>query len=273
MRETLAAFVDADRSANVQDLVERLKMQHGLPFWQDYLRRTFELMRVQPGQRVLDIGCGTGNAVRELAARIRPDGQSIGLDASRQLVVVAESDVGNADLPVRFIHAPAERMPLEDASIDGARADRVFMYLKDMAMATREAMRVLKPGGMLVVSEPDMEGTWLDCGDVELARKITRASATAVPNSGAARGLRALFLQTGFVDVTVEARPLLMTSFEQMDKISSYRALTDEAMRRGDMTAQEVERWFDAMLTRDRAGRALGGTTFFIVSGRKPAAG
>lgn len=103
-----------------------------------------------PGERVLDVACGTGLVALEAARAVGPDGRVLGIDLSGQMVDAArlrahERGLSNAD----FVRMEAETLTLPDASFDVVLCALGLMYVPDPDQAVREMLRVLRPGGRL----------------------------------------------------------------------------------------------------------------------------
>ena len=113
-------------------------------------RRLLEQAALQPGYRILEIGCGTGN-LAILARRLDPSVEVLGIDPDPKAISRARRKAQRAGLPIEFREAFAEQLPFTDASFD--RVLSAFMLhhvLPDAKIPTlREALRVLKPGGSL----------------------------------------------------------------------------------------------------------------------------
>jgi ubiquinone/menaquinone biosynthesis C-methylase UbiE len=127
------------------------------------------LATVPAATRVLDVGSGTGYALRQLAAA-RPDAQELtGVDAAPGMVRVAQeangahetggingaagSFVSQSDGRVRFVQGSAEQLPLDDASVDLVISTTSFDHWVDQRAGIAECARVLVPGGHLVLSD------------------------------------------------------------------------------------------------------------------------
>src|SRR5215203_5447502 len=96
------AFTDIDRSADPGGFVRVLDALTALDFIRAYKRRIFELLDLQPGERVLDLGCGTGEDVQELARLVEPSGSVVGVDRSETVIAEARGRVRGTPLPVAF---------------------------------------------------------------------------------------------------------------------------------------------------------------------------
>jgi len=104
--------------------------------------------RVQPGQRVLDVGCGTGVVARELAVRTGSGGRVVGVDPSPGMLAVAEQLAPD----VEWREGVAESLPFPDGSFEAVVSQFALMFFNDRRQALREMLRVLTPGGRLAVA-------------------------------------------------------------------------------------------------------------------------
>jgi SAM-dependent methyltransferase len=121
------------------------------------------LNALEPGMRVLDVGCGPGTITIDLAARVAP-GHVVGVDASAEIVAQA-SAAAAADraggLHVRFEVADAYALPFPDDAFDVVHAHQVLQHLTDPVAALREMRRVARPGGIVAVRDSDYAAmTW-----------------------------------------------------------------------------------------------------------------
>ncbi len=126
------------------------------------------------GTRILDVGTGSG--VLALEALVRwPSVRIIGADASSGMLAMARVRAARAGRPpddpyLRWVHSPAEGLPLDDGSVDAVVSSFVYQLVADRNAAFREAHRVLRPGGVIALV------SWLDRdGDFEPALEFDEA--------------------------------------------------------------------------------------------------
>ena len=105
---------------------------------------------LQPGQRILEIGCGTGNLAL-LVKRLHPDVEVVGLDPDPKALARARRKADHAGLAVQLDQGFSQELPYPDSCFDGAFSSFMFHHLDlDTKAATlRETRRVLKPRGSL----------------------------------------------------------------------------------------------------------------------------
>jgi len=125
----------------------------------DALELDLILERIGPpeGLRILDVGCGDGVLAVELSRR---GADVAGVDASEAMVAAAKARAGAENLPVGFEQAQADALPFPDETFDVVTAVTVLCFIDDADRAMREMVRVLKPGGRLVLGELGRLSLW-----------------------------------------------------------------------------------------------------------------
>ncbi len=162
--------------------------------------RTYEGL----GDVVVDVGCGSGRAVGELAAR---GVRAIGVDRDHAMLETAAER-----WPAGEFHlADATALPLGDGSVTGYRADKVLHVLPEPELAVAEARRVLAGHGRAALTGQDWDTFVIDAEDPELVRRLVHARADGLPSPRVARRYRNLLLDFGFRDVTVEVHTIVWT--------------------------------------------------------------
>ena len=119
-------------------------------------------LAAQPGERILEIGFGTGHCLVEIAKAVGPQGKALGLDISDAMVSLATDLLAKAGLADRALlqRGDAEQLPFDSDSLDGIFFSFTLELFDtpDLPKVLAECKRVLKPGGRLVVVAVSREG-------------------------------------------------------------------------------------------------------------------
>jgi ubiquinone/menaquinone biosynthesis methyltransferase len=139
-----------DRIAGRYDLMNSV-MTAGLHHrWRT---RAVDLSAIGPGDRALDVCCGTGDLALELKRRVGERGSVVGLDFSEPMLELARAKAADARLPVEYLQGNALELPFEDASFDAATVGFGARNVADLERAVAEMVRVVRPGGRVVILE------------------------------------------------------------------------------------------------------------------------
>jgi len=162
---------------------------------------------IGPGQRVLDVACGTGALTVAVAGRVSPGGVVLGLDANTEMLAVARRK--HAD--IEWHDGRAESLPFADASFDVVVSQFGLMFFDDRVAALREMQRVLRPGGRLAVAVCD--ALERSPGYASLAALLDRLFGKRVGDAfrapfvlGDAAALRALCADAGIAEASIVQR-------------------------------------------------------------------
>jgi ubiquinone/menaquinone biosynthesis C-methylase UbiE len=258
---TASGFPAVDSAADAGRYIEYLDAQASTPFWQAAKNETVAALELRHGNTALDIGCGTGEEVRHMAAAA---GSAVGVDASRVLVQEATRRTG-PEYDARFEEARAEELPFPDGSFDAVRAERTLQHVDDLGAAVTEMWRVARPGARIVALEPDWDTLVIDAGPLATTRAVCRAWADSIRNPAVGRQLARRLRLLG-AGVTVEPRTAALTDFEFAEQ---QYGLTELAA--STLSPSAARGWLGTLRERDQAGAFLAAATYFVVVARKPA--
>lgn len=171
-------------------------------------RQLIEAARPVPGERVLDVACGTGIVARLVAEAVGPQGQVAGLDVNPGMLAVART-VGPET--IEWHEASAENLPLPDRSFDLVVSSMGLQFVPDRAAAVREMRRVLVPGGRAVWCTPGPTPPLMEAIDQALSHHVGPGASMfvhAVFSLCDPAEARALLEEGGFDDVDVTHEPV-----------------------------------------------------------------
>jgi SAM-dependent methyltransferase len=211
----------------LQTLIEAANQYEALygPISAQYATRVADIVRVQNGQRVLDVACGTGILTREVASRVGPNGYVAGIDPNPGMLAVARQLAP----AIEWHEGSAESLPFPDQSFDVVVCNFGLMFFSDRQRAIREMLRVLAPGGRLGVTVWDaLETVPAYVSEVELLERHGRKDAADAVRAPFVLGdrseLTALFESAGVDSVNV-------TTYRGTGRFPSIRVMVEAELR------------------------------------------
>jgi arsenite methyltransferase len=209
---------DADDTDTAQlafdaDVVQRLETLYST---RDAKRRrslVLQVLAAQPGEQVLDIGCGAGFYLAELLDVVGPDGSLIGVDSSPAMLAMAARRCARG-ANVSLHEADATALPLDGASVDAALSVQVFEYIRDPSAALAETHRVLRPGGRAINWDVDWATISWHSDDPARMHRALRTWNEHLADPSLPRTLAARMRAAGFENVALEAHVFASGSFD-----------------------------------------------------------
>jgi ubiquinone/menaquinone biosynthesis C-methylase UbiE len=160
----------------------------------------------EPGDRILDVGCGPGFFELELVEEVGAEGSVTGVDVSPASIAHAKRrSEGRANLS--FHEADATALPDGDGEFDRAFSVQVLEYVPDVGAALRELRRALRPGGRLVVWDVDWATVSMRTADEPRMERVLAAWDAHLTHPSLPRVLTPLLREAGFEEIRMEAHP------------------------------------------------------------------
>ncbi len=248
---------------------------HVPALFQEWVGPVLDAARVEPGQTVLDVACGTGVLARAAGQRVGPSGSVIGIDPDAGMLAVAEE----IDPSVDWREGVAESLPLPDAVVDAVLSQFGMMFFRDRARAAQEMFRVLRAGGRIVVAVWDalenQPAYSIEVGVLdELAGREAGDALRAPFSLGNAEQVRVELEGAGFEGVLIDTRigtgrfPSVRTLVEAdlrgwLPLMGVH--LTEETMK---LVLEASDREMAHLMTDD--GQAVFDSPAHLISARKP---
>ncbi|MEX2540356.1 MAG: class I SAM-dependent methyltransferase [Trueperaceae bacterium] len=184
--------------------------------------------RIAPGQRVLDVACGTGVLARAVAERVGSSGSVVGLDTNPGMLSVAAAIAPT----IEWCRSSAEALPFDDGSFDAVVSQFGLMFVADKQGAVDEMMRVLVPGGRFAVAVFDSldKAPGYSAMTSVVEREVNAEVADALRNPFSmadSAEIHALFSGAGMAEVEITGR-------EGLARFPSVR----------EMVLADVKGWF-----------------------------
>lgn len=269
----LDPYRDIDAQADPARIIEALEVRGRTPAQARLRRRFLRFMPVRPGAHVLEVGCGTGVIVRDLAAMVGPRGQVIGVDRSRFVVEAARQlcRAHPARRRMAFRVAAGERLPFRADRFDATLAVTVMLHVADPLAVVKEMTRITRPGGRVGLQDQDFGTVVCAHPDRALTARIMDGVVGRIyeePFSG--RRLPGLLHAAGLE----EAR--LLADVYHDTALTPYTAeflgrRAENAVRFGIIDAATAQGWLDGLATMLGRGAFVFSTNYYGAVGVKPA--
>lgn len=243
----------------------------------DYLRRmaewlapikarSFAMMRVTSGQRVLDVGCGPGVDTRALARIVGPTGHVAGVDIDPEMVAQASAAARDAGVDAFVEHRAldAHTLPFPDASFDAVRSERVFQHVNDPDRLLSEMIRVTTPGGWIVVGDTDHTTISIDADNTRLEWSMRQVRAFSFVNPAIGRRLPRMFESAGLQGVEIDVLAMQLRDAAMCRAAFNFDRVEAQALRGGTAQA-EIDQWRRVFDQPNFFATGL----YFLVAGRR----
>ena len=209
-------------------------------FGRGYRAQVLDALDLQLGQRVIDVGFGPGHELPDIEKAVGEPGTVVSVDL--------EHVVANAGA-TSFSYATAGlwstfRLPGRARSADRVLADRVVQHVDDSLNFFAELRRVLRPGGVACVTEPDWETLIFDPVDAGMNLAFNQfVSSSMVRNPTFGRQLPRLAENAGFTVRDVLTVAPVLRDFESVDQVIKLSLITERAVRTGRVKREAADNW------------------------------
>jgi SAM-dependent methyltransferase len=229
---------------------------------------SYQRLCLQPGQRVLDAGCGKGADVLELSRITGPSGRVVGIDTSAQFV----DDLNARRQPgVEACVANISALPFSDGEFDAVRADRVLQHVADVERAVSELCRVTKPGGVVYLGDSDWGGLLIDAGPAtHLGDAVREQIHAGVTSPRVGRQLPRLAKQARLRQLSFDVVAYPVQSLELANSLWSLTRNLAAAVDAGRLDPAEARQWQAEQEQLQAEDCYLGIGVYICVSGTTP---
>jgi ubiquinone/menaquinone biosynthesis C-methylase UbiE len=268
---TSNAYVPEPETEVEESTAAWLEEQAEMPFIREVARRTFELMEIQAGDAVLDVGCGTGVLLPALAEAVGTAGRVTGLDHSSAFLGRARRRLAASGLGRRvdLVRGDAMALPFEPGAFDVAHVERVLMHLADPAAAIRELVRVTRPGGRVVCAEVYAHGVAVENPDRAAMDLLIQSAVGQIRNPAMGIELRRRLIEAGLERVQSVVVAFVETAMDESET-EELRRKAVELADRGELNLERARSAIDYVVATNAAGTYTGLTLMFVAVGVVP---
>ncbi|HUT50930.1 MAG TPA: methyltransferase domain-containing protein [Alphaproteobacteria bacterium] len=229
----------------------------------------FEVLAPCTGESVLEIGCGGGAYLRDVALAVGEGGRACGIDISADQIDGARAHCGDA--PAAEFHlASALELPFDDGVFDAAFSVQVLEYIEAVDGAIAEAHRTLRPGGRFVHLATNWDSVVFNGGDAELMGRVLGAWEAHCHHPNLPAGMSGRLRRAGFIAIEQTPLPMLITA-NHAHSFTFWAAqlMAGFAAGQGAVTPEEAQAWLADLTALDAKGEFFYSAMTVITRARK----
>ena len=238
------------------DRIEGTGVAEDFVAWMAHQRRggaddALDALDLGVGDRVLDLGCGPGADLTALATRVGPSGGAVGLDRATAMARAARTAAPGATVVV----GDGQALPFASSIFAGGWARAVLVHTPSPAAAVAELARVVRPGGPVVVSEPDHGSHLVATDEIDVFERVRAHRRTTFRHPLVGRDLPALAVGAGLEVVGRWLTPIEHRSLATARAAGGpFDRAVEAAVEAGAVSAEEGRRYLASLEERDALG-------------------
>lgn len=252
---------DTQPESAIQAMITRLEERSRNSDFQRMIRNYIEVLSKDRALTVLDLGCGTGVVIRQLANALHSDSILHGGDVSEELLGEAKRLTPGSR--IQWDHLTTGSLPYANATFDVITMHTLLGHVLDPACVLLEARRVLKPSGQLIVFDADHAGTTYSQQDYQTTRRMDHLLISAIAaHPDICRQLPRLLKASGF-KLTTHHADVISECGKGDYWLASVRGFARLIPSLGVLSSQEAESWVKYMMDSHENGTFFASGTFY----------
>jgi arsenite methyltransferase len=233
---------------------EQLLAAYVTPDVKEQRQKVIDVLQLQTGQKVLDIGSGPGYLASDMAAIVGQNGEAHGVDISEELLALARGKYANQP-QLKFHNANATSLPFSDEYFDVVVVTQVLEYLPNVDVALSEFRRVLRSGGRILVLDTDWDSIVWHSNNPGRMKKVLQVWDEHLVDPYLPRILMAKLTSAGFNQEYQTIIPLFNPRFDEDTFSNRMIDLIGSFVRgRQGLTEHEVDAWAEDLRRNGKQG-------------------
>jgi arsenite methyltransferase len=225
-------------------------------------------LQLRPGERVLEVGCGNGLLAVQMVDAVGQQGHVIGVDVSHAMIAMAR-DAFTDHPNMQFTVGDAACLPIKDASIDVAVTVQCLCFVPDVSAALSELLRVLRPGGRLVILDTDWDTLVWNSSRPELMVTVMDMYKAVYVDARLPRILSRELASSGF-KVCARNQFAILNWHLDPDTYSSHQIGFTRSVAESSVSRAQLDAWAQGIQSAADAGAYFFNLNRYIFCASKP---
>lgn len=264
-----SGFEDADEYEDVQGLVETLEIQHVDPKLLCIRKKMYEKIKVAHGDEVLEVGCGLGKTIRDIADIVGNKVKLTGLDKSGALLAEASRRTDNQHQNIFYRKGDANSLPFSDNLYAFVCAERVLMHTRDPKQVLAEMVRTLQEGGTIAITEPDLSSVEIYPDYNDISKQVVQQWCEYSESPAIGRHLLKYFQDLGLKNIEILVHAYTMNDFETFERIRSLTKLVKALEGNKKIPSEDASTYLQGLRDAGSAGKFIYYVNIYSISAQK----
>ena len=264
-----SGFENADAYADIEGLITSLDVQNQHPAFRPIHEAFYQQLKIKPDDLMLEIGCGLGDTSRGMADVTNHQGVVVAIDKSAHLLHEAAKRTDLDRYQIEYRQGDVMQLDFEPDTFSFAHAERVLMHVPSPERALSEMTRVLKAGGKMVVSEPDLLSAKILPDFEQVGLEVMNQWCSFTESPGIGSQLLDYFYALPVKDIQVCVNPIIISSYQEMNEIRSFDKLFDAIVGGDVLPEANVSHYKKILKAADQQGRFLYYVNMYTVTAIK----
>jgi len=230
-----------------------------------------DLLNPKNGDKILDVGCGTGIITRLIAPSLFPNGSITGIDISSHFIELARKYIQDlkSQSIINFDVGDAEKLPYPDQYFDAAFATRLLLHIDNPQQVINELKRVVKRKGRIILADWDFDSIVVDHSNRQITRKIIHwRTDNKDGNNWSGRQLFRLLKEQGLEEIDI--KPIVTIAIDEDNSLThSIFSAASGALESNIINTKQYSSWISELKKRLQEGSFFASIVYFLAKGIK----